>query len=563
MRAALLILVAAAACVPDETGPAIGSSHGLGACTDDAIASAPDQRCVTFRALTGASMGGGGAARVGFSHPELFDVVGIMGSPLTDLDALWSLIRSNYLGGFCPLADIEANPDVFCGKHDFVPESYDVPYQPAVDDDYATPDGRCPAFRSDFNHWYRGPDEGRGTSFDREFFIKVMLDLVKAFGSPANSTALSRAWNPTGAHPVLAVKDGGAPNSGDFDPAYATWEIPFINFVDVNQNGRRDYGEPVIISDVEPDDDSGLDGIPGTGDFGEGNGKRDVSPGLESWRAQSPTTHYTNMSDAQVARLNVWIDAGIRDFLNSAQVTNRLFAAMQARGADTRFFQGFRALPGRPEGKKYSHAYLDTSLEALGRVAYMQYGDPKVCPGSDDVLGDGNHVGPEIIDRIFTLFTFAASRMPEDDRRSALGGATGPLEDFAFTETFASEALGRDVEYGVMLPPDYYDEPERRWPVIYFLHGQGDSPQKLLGLNFVLLGPMKESVRPDRQAEYLNDMQRAIVIFPDGRCHDACHTGSNYADFVDGGPAFEQALLELMRVVEGRYRTLAPRFDEK
>jgi hypothetical protein len=185
----------------------------------------------------------------------------------------------------------------------------------------------------------------------------------------------------------------------------------------------------------------------------------------------------------------------------------------------------------------------------------------------DTVVADGNHVGANVVDRIYTLFTFAAGRMPQDDRRSAIGGdiadldgPTGSLEDFAFLETFSSTALGRDVEYGVLLPPDYYYETERRYPVIYFMHGQGDSPSVMLGLNFVLFGPMKESIRSDRQAALESDMQRAIVIFPDGQCHDDCFTGTNYANHDGGGPRFEDAVLELMGVVEGRYRTLAPTF---
>src|SRR5688572_3936047 len=85
-----LVCALAISCDETPTGPQLGTSNGMAACTDDAIAAGTSagQQCVTFRALTGASMGGGAAARIGFAHPELFDSVAVMGTPLADLDAL-------------------------------------------------------------------------------------------------------------------------------------------------------------------------------------------------------------------------------------------------------------------------------------------------------------------------------------------------------------------------------------------------------------------------------------------------------------------------------------------
>src|SRR5687767_7707648 len=114
----LLALLFVFGCAPDETAPTFGESNGLAACTDEFIASNPGKECITFRALTGASMGGGAAARIGFAHPELFDTVGVLGTPLADLDALWDMVRTNHLAGFCTLEELQTNPDSFCGVHD-------------------------------------------------------------------------------------------------------------------------------------------------------------------------------------------------------------------------------------------------------------------------------------------------------------------------------------------------------------------------------------------------------------------------------------------------------------
>src|SRR5438876_11947595 len=38
-------------------------------------------------------------------------------------------------------------------------------------------------------------------------------------------------------------------------------------------------------------------------------------------------------------------------------------------------------------------------------------------------------------------------------------------------KSFPSKLLGRDVRYGVYLPPSYNSSPAKKYPVLYFLHG--------------------------------------------------------------------------------------------
>jgi S-formylglutathione hydrolase FrmB len=45
-----------------------------------------------------------------------------------------------------------------------------------------------------------------------------------------------------------------------------------------------------------------------------------------------------------------------------------------------------------------------------------------------------------------------------------------------------SNILQRDVPYCAMLPPSYAAEPQRRFPVSYYLHGLGDNEQSLVNL---------------------------------------------------------------------------------
>src|SRR5437667_7004847 len=38
-------------------------------------------------------------------------------------------------------------------------------------------------------------------------------------------------------------------------------------------------------------------------------------------------------------------------------------------------------------------------------------------------------------------------------------------------KTFQSKVLGREVRYGLYLPPSYAGSPAKKYPVLYFLHG--------------------------------------------------------------------------------------------
>src|SRR5262245_64874881 len=38
-------------------------------------------------------------------------------------------------------------------------------------------------------------------------------------------------------------------------------------------------------------------------------------------------------------------------------------------------------------------------------------------------------------------------------------------------KSFSSKILGRELKYGVYLPPSYAASPTKKYPVLYFLHG--------------------------------------------------------------------------------------------
>lgn len=676
MRSLGLMVVACAlagaiAC-RNETSPSrgatFGESQGLAACDEATVAENPDARCFTFRAVAGVSMGGGTAARIGFSRPELFDVVADMGGPVTDVEFFTGMLETNHLSGFCPKEKLErllaegvdlddpTNPDIWCGTWD----SYPLRDGQQVSPGYLVnvPGSQCAMFRSDFNHWYRGPDAGRGGTFSRNTLLESIADLANIYGNPLYHNPdhnyappgvppsvilppqdqsgvaarcddpvvveglYNREYNPDGTYPAITFCDGTSARTGDYDPRDSgarRYVLDFALAIDLNRNGKRDYAEPVLVNnrerwrdvgadgladaeepgyhprdnpdpardnfdtldnpdgsegnlrhdDGEPWDDDGVDGVAGTGDYGEGNGRYDLVPNLERAFSRSPARTFREMSEAQLSRLDIWMDAGIRDFLNTAQNENVLFNELKKRIPNARAYNDFPALPGIQGRYRYLDA--DYSREAMGQVAYLRYGNPAICPDSDANLGDGNHVGPAVVERLFTLFSFLSARMPAQGRDTAIGGTVsdmlspnGALSDFAFMSSYESEALGHAQVYGVMLPPDYFlpEAADQRYPVLYFFHGQGQDAQGMSATGLALWGPMKESARNDRIAAGITDLQRAIIIWVDGECPPGvCWTGNFYADF-QGMPRqdrnYEQAFYELARHVEQSYRVKAP-----
>jgi len=115
-----------------------------------------------------------------------------------------------------------------------------------------------------------------------------------------------------------------------------------------------------------------------------------------------------------------------------------------------------------------------------------------------------------------------------------------------------------------VLPPGYH-EPEyadETYPVLYFLHGQGMDHEGTAAMGILFQIAMSESQLPG-----VSDWTKFILIFPNGECPEGtannpepCHSGNFWMDFVDDKPAtnFQSDLLELMDVVDARYRVRPP-----
>jgi hypothetical protein len=266
------------------------------------------KRLFKYRALSGVSMGASAAGMIGLRHPELFDIIGVIGG-YVDWVYLLNYMEKYHMGGFCPMSQILANidgindpkknPKIYCGK--------EPPINP-VDRVYIE-------WEQCFNHWYFFDSGG---AFDRDEYIQLFQDLSMALGNPGyyneDSPFLpagisvedynnwinspdrcskplivdkppyncNAEYNPECKYPLISFCDGEEPidkkdpnyyeEAGKYDPYYPNHNKPMVVAlaVDYNRNGLRDYGEPVIFNAHERFRDTGVDGCFDEDEDGEG-----------------------------------------------------------------------------------------------------------------------------------------------------------------------------------------------------------------------------------------------------------------------------------------------------
>ena len=445
---------------------------------------------------------------------------------------------------------------------------------------------------------------------------------------------------------------------GTHDPCYpSTRPMAVALAIDLNGNGKRDYGEPVVVNaherfqDVgtdgcpddledgkggcvsdpskspyaqgtadpngddydfqqnpfgtendwrweqgEPFEDNGLDGVPGTGDYGEGNGTFDVQPAYQQYFAVDPRTNIKNrwpgigadgVHVPQIQRIDYLIDGGVRDVFNFGVSGAQVYGLLRGLlgGSSVARFADFSSWPSA-SGTAFNDDSFDASLaewSLIPRDLFTFYGDLNATP-SQIAQGDGDHVGTvsQALDRFDAVYYWLSHRWDGVAPDVPAGSSPGTFTDRSSIQTFPSKSLGVDRDFGIVLPPGY-DSPENasaHYPVFYVLHGYGMDPAGMMGTELIFDGPMLSG-----------QLRKMIVVFPSGRCcftnsqtgelgctEDLngqprgapwvreCDSGNFYVDS-QGGPAgqpraYGQSFLELMKYVDQNYRTLASQGGE-
>lgn len=460
-----------------------------------------------FRAITGVSMGGYGAMNIGLSRPGLFSTIASLGGPL-DMDYLLKYIEVDQLGNY-----------------DNLP-----------------------------------PFPGRDTR------LKMLQDLAISFGNPvffnplstyfppgindANATVpttlfnfFDEEFNPDGSLPVITYED----------PAPGDW-VEVLLAADLNGNLRRDLGEPVLrqfhepFADVngngifdpgEAFSDAGLDGVFGTGDFGEGDGLFTFNPHRENFMAEDPLSHVLNLPPAALQGLNLYLDAGTTDEFQFNIHAENFVQAMTARGL------GITVADGFPQ------SFPNVSHFVQNRV-FVRYVGGHVGFNREDIglsfQGVLTGIGGALLvaNRFTTLFAFVSDHFPGGEFGTDLIELIRSPSTMTVT-SFFSPSLNRIMNFGIYLPPGYSDSPTVFYPVLYLLGGYNQSVSNLAG----------NGVKAALDALVLSDeIQKMIIVIPDGM-NFKNGRGHFFVNQIDGqrGDRFMDYFFDLVTHIDGNFRT--------
>lgn len=593
-----------------------------------------------YRIIAGVSMGGGMSSIIGARNPEKFDIIGTLGAP-NDMRYLLHYINQSMLSGFCDLNKLEAMAKA--GKLNSK-ESYCAPPAPAARYKYE--------FTSHYNNWHY---DDAGGNWNRPKLVQVLGDLSLALGNPNYFNEKSAYWphakipvdhrvhkercknvirikgvkhwryNPDGKYDLITYCDGNTERNGIYRPDRPqehTTPVEVVLAVDINGNGKRDYGEPVIAmaheryDDVgtdgcandredgkggcvpkgqkgpggkdpngddfnplmnptgtegnilydkgEPYKDFGIDGIDGTKDYGEGDKTFTTTPGYKNFLAHSPRDLFEKMDKKQVDRLNVYIDAGIRDLFNfhitSLMLTGALKTHYPKDPKRVQLFERFSSL--MPKGQQdglFNHTAVDWSKK--GQHVYVRYGNPNATK-EELAKGDGDHVhGGRIVDRLFGFLSFVRHHLPDPDLEPVQVDRStneGAAQHF----TYDSKALKTKHMYSVVLPPGYYANPKVKYPVLYFGHGYGMDGPGMANLFVVMIPSMQNGDIPKMIMVALHGGCKQMLPIPGkvGKFSEkpwgGCHRGTFYLNskgYNKNGLQMEDAFFEVVSEVEKRY----------
>lgn len=112
-----------------------------------------------------------------------------------------------------------------------------------------------------------------------------------------------------------------------------------------------------------------------------------------------------------------------------------------------------------------------------------------------------------------------------------------------YYKTFKSKAAGGDVSYLIYLPPEYEKSTDKKYPVVYWLHGVGGSQAGVPGMAERFTTAIAAGKCPPMFVVYVNGMKDSM-----------------WCDSKDGKTPVETVLVkDLIPHIDATYRTLATR----
>ena len=463
-----------------------------------------------FRAIGGVSMGAYGAMNIGLGRPDFFNTIASLGGPL-DMAYLLKFIEVDMLRDY-------DNPDLYP---------------------------------------------------NRDTLIDMLKDLTISFGNPVYYNPLSTYYppgitsgnarvpttlsnfidelNPDGSLPVITYED---PDPGDW--------VEVLLARDDNKNGRRNLGEPILRQFQEPFtdnnlngifepglgetySDTGLDGVPGTGDRGEGDRLFTYNPNHNNFFAEDPLRRALNLPLADLRNLNLYIDAGTEDEFQFDIHAENFVDTLQARlgslsvRIENDFPENFPNISHFSEKRvyvRYPGGHVGFDKENIG-LSFEQ-----AKQGIEEAIVVAN--------RFTTLFSFISDHF--------LGGyfGTDPYELYRYPSEigvvyFNSPSLNRRMKFGIYLPPGYSRSSTNYYPVLYLL----------LGYNMSVEGMANSWIQAILDGLILTgEMQKMIIVIPDGLNYKT-QNGHFFVNQIDQerGDKFKDYFFDLVNFIDKYYKT--------
>ncbi len=459
-----------------------------------------------FRAIGGVSMGAYGAMNIGLGRPDFFNTIASLGGPL-DMSYLLKFIEVDMLGNY-------DNPDAYPSRHTLVDMLQNL-----------TISFGNPAYYNPLSSYYPP-----GITAENARIPTTLYGFIDDL-------------NPTGSLPVITYEDD---DPGDW--------VEVLLALDTNGDVKRNFGEPVLRQFQEPFidangngmfdpgesySDTGLDGVSGTGDEGEGDGVFTYNPNHDHYLAEDPLIRAETLPLTDLQPLNLYIDAGTEDefeFNIHAEnfVQNLLSRSLPVR-IENDFPVDFPLISHFDEKRvyvRYPGGHVGFEEENIG-LSFEQ-------------AKEGIEGAIVVANRFTTLFNFVSDHFIDGDY------GTDPYELYRYPSEigvtyFNSPSLNRKMKFGIYLPPGYSRSSTNYYPVLYLL----------LGYNMSVEGMANSWVKAALDTFILTgEMQKMIIVIPDGLNYKS-GSGHFFVNQIDQerGDKFKDYFFDLVTYIDLLYKT--------
>lgn len=445
-------------------------------------------------------MGAYGAMNVGTKHADLFGVIAALGGPVD----MTQLLRDTAAG--LQVTPLTAVPHTIGDQISF---DHELPY-PGRDQRLSLLKDLMIAFGNPFLHhpdptkqYLASDSEPPRLRMDDQFGTFFLPTNPRGFleGNDGNSDGMRETNElPTQPIDILLLAGGTLPLIA---PGAASVVLGERALADLNGDGIFDVGDGIVTNCSEPFTDNnhnmvfepdlgetfsdvGLDGVAGSGDFGEGNGRFDYDPDRANWLAEDPLSRLATRSATDIMTQRIYMDVGVEDEFGFAQHYDNFVAMLEAKGLAVNVQQGFPA-------NCVDVPHL-TDPYVLFRYQGGHVGIPGADAATDDLL-HGDFCGAlPVWQRLLTMLGYLNSNFPDGffgpgDLNLENPNPTGEVIKTDLPSPALASAAGAaaPMRHVLVYRPPAFAHSDKQFPIVYILGGYGQAPD-----DFARLGDLMD-----------------------------------------------------------------------